>query len=153
MIYPPDIFLLLFSLVISIPNPSISFNLLVLNAIELGYSIVLVAKRIDDTVPVVMRTYAHLYPNKQQELVSKLEAIGSPTSNNDDSDSMSRPVLWCHDVKKAPESFDFSLLSGAFKLFFDNKPCYHFPAHPASAFCRRWCQSDVILPKFIVFQS
>ena len=57
--------------------------------IELGYSIVLVAKRIGDTVPVVMRTYAHLYPNKQQELVSKLEAIGSPTSNNDDSDLMS----------------------------------------------------------------
>ena len=28
-------------------------------------------------------------PNKQQELVSKLEAIGSPTSNNDDSDLMS----------------------------------------------------------------
>ena len=89
MIYPPDIFLLLFSLVISIPNPSISFNLLVLNATELGYSIVLVAKRIGDTVPVVMRTYAHLYPNKQQELVSKLETIGSPTSNNDDSDLMS----------------------------------------------------------------
>ena len=44
--------------------------------IELGYS-------------VVMRTYAHLYPNKQQELVSKLEAIGSPTSNNDDSNLMS----------------------------------------------------------------
>ena len=57
--------------------------------IEHGYSIVLVAKRIGDTVPVVMRTYAHLYPNKQQELVSKLEAIGSPTSNNDDSDLMS----------------------------------------------------------------
>ena len=57
--------------------------------IELGYSIVLVARRIGDTVPVVMRTYAHLYPNKQQELVSKLEAIGSPTSNNDDSDLMS----------------------------------------------------------------
>ncbi|GHJ82500.1 hypothetical protein MCC02041_16360 [Faecalibacterium prausnitzii] len=34
-------------------------------------------------------SYAHLYPNKQQELVSKLEAIGSPTSNNDDSDLMS----------------------------------------------------------------
>ena len=57
--------------------------------IELGYSVVLVARRIGDTVPVVMRTYAHLYPNKQQELVSKLEAIGSPTSNNDDSDLMS----------------------------------------------------------------
>lgn len=57
--------------------------------IELGYSVVLVARRIGDTVPVVMRTYAHLYPNKQQELVSKLEAIGSPTSNNDDSNLMS----------------------------------------------------------------
>ena len=56
--------------------------------IELGYSVVLVARRIGDTVPVVMRTYAHLYPNKQQELVSKLEAIGSPTSNNDNSDLM-----------------------------------------------------------------
>lgn len=57
--------------------------------IELGYSIVLVARRIGDTVPVVMRTYAHLYPNKQQELVSKLEAIGSPSSNDDESDLMS----------------------------------------------------------------
>ena len=52
-------------------------------------TVVLVARRIGDTVPAVMRTYAHLYPNKQQELVSKLEAIGSPTSNNDDSDLMS----------------------------------------------------------------
>ena len=33
--------------------------------------------------------YAHLYPNKQQELVSKLEAIGSPSSNDDESDLMS----------------------------------------------------------------
>lgn len=57
--------------------------------IGLGYSIVLVAKRIGDTVPVVMRTYAYLYPNKQQELVSRLEVIGSPTSNNDNSDLMS----------------------------------------------------------------
>lgn len=57
--------------------------------IELGYSVVLVARRIGDTVPVVMRTYAHLYPNKQQELVSKLEAIGSPSSNDDESDLMS----------------------------------------------------------------
>ena len=24
-----------------------------------------------------------------------------------------------------------------FKLFFDNKPYYHFPAYPAGAFCRR----------------
>ena len=36
-----------------------------------------------------MRTYAHLYPNKQQELVSKLEAIGSPSSKDDESDLMS----------------------------------------------------------------
>ena len=57
--------------------------------IELGYSVVLVARRIGDTVPVVMRTYAHLYPNKQQELVSKLEAIGSPSSNDDEPDLMS----------------------------------------------------------------
>ena len=39
---------------------------------------------------------------------------------------MSQLVFWCHDVTKAPESFDFSLLSGAFKLFSDNKPRYHF---------------------------
>ena len=51
--------------------------------IELGYSIVLVAKRIGDTVPVVMRTYAHLYPNKQAELVSKLEDLAAP--ENEDS--------------------------------------------------------------------
>ena len=39
---------------------------------------------------------------------------------------MSQATFWCHDVTKAPESFDFSLLSGAFKLFSDNKPRYHF---------------------------
>ena len=46
---------------------------------------------------------------------------------------MSRPVF---DVmmSQSPGSFDFSLLSGAFKLFFDNKPCYQFSVHPASAF-------------------
>ena len=54
--------------------------------IELGYSIVLVTKRIGDTVPVVMRTYAHLYPNKQQELVSRLETLS--TSSKDESDLM-----------------------------------------------------------------
>lgn len=37
----------------------------------------------------VVVTATIIYPNKQQELVSKLEAIGSPTSNNDDSDLMS----------------------------------------------------------------
>ena len=80
--------------------------------IELGYSIVLVAKRIGDTVPVVMRTYAHLYPNKQQELVSRLETLSTSSSSKDESDLM--PLVY------------FSLLSGAFKLFSDNKPCYHF---------------------------
>lgn len=56
--------------------------------IELGYSIVLVAKRIGDTVPVVMRTYAHLYPNKQQELVSRLETLSASSSSKDESDLM-----------------------------------------------------------------
>lgn len=53
-----------------------------------GYSIVLVAKRIGDTVPVVMRTYAHLYPNKQQELVSRLETLSTSSSSKDESDLM-----------------------------------------------------------------
>lgn len=56
--------------------------------IELGYSIVLVAKRIGDTVPVVMRTYAHLYPNKQRELVSRLETLSTSSSSKDESDLM-----------------------------------------------------------------
>lgn len=51
--------------------------------IELGYSALLVAKRLGDTVPVVMKTYAHLYPNKQAELVSKLENLAAP--ENEDS--------------------------------------------------------------------
>ena len=59
-----------------------------LTCIELGYSIVLVAKRIGDTVPVVMRTYAHLYPNKQQELVSRLETLSTSSSSKDESDLM-----------------------------------------------------------------
>ena len=56
--------------------------------IELGYSIVLVAKRIGDTVPVVMRTCAHLYPNKQPELVSRLETLSIPSSFDEESDLM-----------------------------------------------------------------
>jgi hypothetical protein len=47
-----------------------------------------VAKRIGDTVPVVMRTYAHLYPNKQQELVSRLETLSTSSSSKDESDLM-----------------------------------------------------------------
>ena len=39
---------------------------------------------------------------------------------------MSRSFLNVNNVKKTPESFDFSLLSGAFKLFSDNKARYHF---------------------------
>ena len=39
---------------------------------------------------------------------------------------MSGHFLNVNNVTKAPESFDFSLLSGAFKLFSDNKPRYHF---------------------------
>ena len=56
--------------------------------IELGYSAVLVARRLRDTVPVVMRTYAHLYPNKQQELVSRLETLSIPSSFDEESDLM-----------------------------------------------------------------
>ena len=41
-----------------------------------------------DTVPVVMRTYAHLYPNKQQELVSRLETLSTSSSSKDESDLM-----------------------------------------------------------------
>ena len=51
--------------------------------IELGYSALLVAKRLGDTVPVVMKTSAHLNPNKQAELVSKLEDLAAP--ENEDS--------------------------------------------------------------------
>lgn len=50
--------------------------------IELGYSALLVAKRLGDTVPVVMKTYAHLYPNKQAELVSKLEDLAAPENKD-----------------------------------------------------------------------
>lgn len=57
--------------------------------IELGYSAVLVARRLGDTVPVVMRTYAHLYPNKQRELVSKLESISNPDFGDNHSELMS----------------------------------------------------------------
>lgn len=41
--------------------------------IELGYSIVLVAERLGDTVKVAMETYSHLYPNKQKEVAKNLE--------------------------------------------------------------------------------
>ena len=57
--------------------------------IELGYSAVLIARRLGDTVPVVMRTYAHLYSNKQQELVSRLEELADIQVGNDCSNLMS----------------------------------------------------------------
>lgn len=40
--------------------------------IELGYSMALVAERLGDTIETVMRTYAHLYPNKQEIVAERL---------------------------------------------------------------------------------
>ncbi len=40
--------------------------------IELGYSIVAVAERLGDTVDVAMSTYAHLYPNKMEQVAADL---------------------------------------------------------------------------------
>lgn len=94
--------------------------------IELGYSALLVAKRLGDTVPVVMKTYAHLYPNKQAEFVSKLEDLAAPlppkirisatweaysiTPLSDSSSLFSIMSRLFFNVKKPPESFNFSLL-------------------------------------------
>lgn len=43
--------------------------------IELGYSPLLIAERLGDNVDTTLRVYSHLYPNKQSELVSKLDSI------------------------------------------------------------------------------
>ncbi len=40
--------------------------------VELGYSIVAVAERLGDTVEVAMSTYAHLYPNKMEQVAADL---------------------------------------------------------------------------------
>jgi integrase len=45
--------------------------------IELGYSPLLIAERLGDTVQTTMNTYSHLYPNKQSELVKQLDKINS----------------------------------------------------------------------------
>ena len=42
------------------------------NLVELGYSIVAVAERLGDTVEVAMSTYAHLYPNKMEQVAADL---------------------------------------------------------------------------------
>ena len=43
--------------------------------IEIGFTPHLIADRIGDTVQMVNNTYGHLYPNKQQEVADKLNAI------------------------------------------------------------------------------
>lgn len=43
--------------------------------IKLGFSMPAVAKRLGDTVAVVMVTYGHLYPDDQAMMVSRLDAV------------------------------------------------------------------------------
>lgn len=43
--------------------------------IELGYSPLLVADRLGDNVETTLKVYSHLYPNKQSELVKKLDSL------------------------------------------------------------------------------
>lgn len=43
--------------------------------IKLGFSVAAVAKRLGDTIEVVMNTYAHLYPGDQVHMVNKLTAV------------------------------------------------------------------------------
>lgn len=45
--------------------------------IELGYSPLLIAERLGDTVETTLKVYSHLYPNKQTELVKQLNEINS----------------------------------------------------------------------------
>lgn len=45
--------------------------------VELGYSIVAVAERLGDTVEVAMSTYAHLYPDKMDQVVADLNTQAS----------------------------------------------------------------------------
>lgn len=48
--------------------------------IELGYSPLLVADRLGDSVETTLKVYSHLYPNKQSELVNKLDLLNSTNS-------------------------------------------------------------------------
>ena len=45
--------------------------------IELGFSPMLIAERIGDTVQMVNNTYGHLYPNKHEEVAAKLQQLVS----------------------------------------------------------------------------
>lgn len=47
--------------------------------IELGYSILMIADRIGDTVETTLKTYSHLYPDKQSQLVNQLDEINNST--------------------------------------------------------------------------
>ena len=100
--------------------------------IELGYSALLVAKRLGDTVPVVMKTSAHLYQTSEPNLSPSWRILPplkmripvtweaySITLLSDSSalfPIMSRSFLNVNNVKKSPENFDFSSLSGAFQI-------------------------------------
>lgn len=52
--------------------------------VEMGCSIVLVAERLGDTVKVASDTYAHLYPNKQAEIVGQMNALRNGFSSSPD---------------------------------------------------------------------
>ena len=47
--------------------------------IELGYSVLIIAEHIGDTVETTLKTYSHLYPDKQVQLVNKLEEMNNST--------------------------------------------------------------------------
>lgn len=51
--------------------------------IDMGYSISAVAERLGDTEKVVMETYAHLYPNVQDKIVSDLDKRKSRDTQKD----------------------------------------------------------------------
>lgn len=47
--------------------------------IELGYSALMIAEHIGDTVETTLKTYSHLYPDKQIHLVNKLDELNNST--------------------------------------------------------------------------
>lgn len=47
--------------------------------IELGYSALMIAERIGDTVETTLKTYSHLYPDKQIQLINKLDELNNST--------------------------------------------------------------------------
>lgn len=47
--------------------------------IELRYSPLLIADRLGDNVDTTLKVYSHLYPNKQSELVKKLDTLINST--------------------------------------------------------------------------